>query len=93
MIVTVAQLVIANGLDKEIRRIKGMVVDLEDVVRDLKAYEQDKGHKSIPIRIEVGCGYKQTPPINLMSLISFLEEQKTKYEEVVDVLNEDFSKL
>lgn len=90
---TVAQLVIGNELDKEIRRIKGMVVDLEDVMRDLKAYEQDKDHKSTPIRIEVDYGYKQTPPINLMSLISFLEEQKTKYEEAVDVLNEDFSKL
>ena len=90
---TVAQLVIANELDKEIRRIKGMVVDLEDVVRDLKTYEQDKGYKSTPIRIEVGCGYKQTPPINLGSLISFLEEQKTKYKEEADVLNEEFSKL
>lgn len=90
---TVAQLVIANELDKEIRRIKGMVVDLEDVVRDLKAYEQDKGYKSIPIRIEVGCGYKKTPPINLMSIISFLEEQKTKYKEEMSELNEEFSKL
>lgn len=87
---TVAQLAIANELDKEIRCIKGMVVDLEDVVRDLKMY---RGYKYTPIRIEVGCGYKQTPPINLMSLISFLEEQKTKYKQEVDRLNKEFVEL
>lgn len=90
---TAEQLELAKELDKEIKRVKGMVVDLQDVVRDLKAYEQDEGHKSTPIRIEVDYGYRQTPPINLMSIISFLEEQKSKYEEEVNELNEEFSKL
>lgn len=90
---TVAQLAIANELDKEIRRIKGMVVDLEDVIRDFKAYEQDKCCESTPIRIEFGYGYRQTPPINLMSIISFLEEQKTKYKEEMSELSKEFAKL
>ena len=87
---TVEQLESAKELDTKIKRIKGVIVDLEDVVHDLKVY---RGYKYTPIRIEVGCGYKQTPPINLMSLISFLEEQKTKYKQEVDRLNKEFTEL
>lgn len=90
---TVAQLVIAKELDAEIRRINGVVTDLENITSDLRVYEHDKGCKSTVIRIDVGYGYKQTPPINLRKIIAFLEEQKTGYEEEVKKLNEEFSKL
>ena len=90
---TVAQLVIAKELDAEIRRINGVVTDLENITSDLRVYEHDKGCKSTVIRIDVGYGYKQTPPINLRRIIAFLEEQKTGYEEEVKKLNEEFSKL
>lgn len=90
---TVAQLVIAKELDAEIRRINGVVTDLENITSDLRVYEHDKGCKSTVIRIDIGYGYKQTPPINLRKIIAFLEEQKTGYEEEVKKLNEEFSKL
>lgn len=90
---TVAQLVMAKELDAEIRRVNEMVIDLESITDYLRVYEHDKGCKSTNIRIEVDYGYKQTPLINLRSLISFLEEQKTKYEQEVDKLNEEFSEL
>lgn len=90
---TVAQLVIAKELDAEIRRINGVVTDLENITSDLRVYEHDKGCKSTVIRIDVGYGYKQTPPINLRKIIAFLEEQKTGYEEEVKKLNEEFSEL
>lgn len=90
---TVAQLVIAKELDAEIRRVNGVVTDLENITSDLRVYEHDKGCKSTVIRIDVGYGYKQTPPINLRRIIAFLEEQKIGYEEEVKKLNEEFSKL
>ena len=90
---TVEQLVKAKELDAEIKRVNGIVTDLENITSDLRVYEHDKGCKSTVIRIDVGYGYKQTPPINLRKIIAFLEEQKTGYEEEVKKLNEEFSKL
>lgn len=90
---TLEQLDRARELDAEIRRVNGVVTDLENITSDLRVYEHDKGCKSTIIRIDVGYGYKQTPPINLRRIINFLEEQKTKYEEEVKKLNEEFSKL
>ena len=90
---TVEQLGKAKELDAEIRRVNGVVTDLENITSDLRVYEHDKGCKSAVIRVEIGYGYKQTPPINLRKIIAFLEEQKTQYEEKVKKLNEEFSKL
>lgn len=90
---TAEQLEKAKELDAEIRRINGVVTDLDIITSDLRVYEHDKGCKSTVIRIDVGYGYKQTPPINLRKIIAFLEEQKTGYEEEVKKLNEEFSKL
>lgn len=90
---TVEQLERAKKLDAEIRRINGVVTDLDIITSDLRVYEHDKGCKSTVIRIDVGYGYKQTPPINLRKIIAFLEEQKTGYEEEAKKLNEEFSKL
>lgn len=90
---TLEQLNRARELDAEIRRVNGVVTDLENITSDLRVYEHDKGCKSTIIRIDVGYGYKQTPPINLRRIINFLEEQKTKYEEEIKKLNEEFSKL
>ena len=90
---TVEQLVKAKELDAEIKRVNGIVTDLENITSDLRVYEHDKGCKSTVIRIDVGYGYKQTPPINLRKIIAFLEEQKTGYEEEVKKLNEEFSEL
>lgn len=90
---TVEQLEKAKELSIKIQRIKGTITDLENITSDLRVYEHDKGCKSTAIRIEVGYGYKQTPSINLRRIIAFLEEQKTKYEEEVKKLNEEFSKL
>lgn len=90
---TAEQLDRARELDAEIRRVNGVVTDLENITSDLRVYEHDKGCKSTIIRIDVGYGYKQTPLINLRRIIDFLEEQKTKYEEEVKKLNEEFSKL
>lgn len=90
---TLEQLEKAKELDAEIRRINGVVTDLENITSDLRVYEHDKGCKSTVIRIDFGYGYKQTPPINLRRIIAFLEEQKTGYEEEVKKLNEEFSKL
>lgn len=83
----------AKELDAEIRRANEVVTDLENITSDLRVYEHDKGCKSTIIRIDVGYGYKQTPPINLRRIIAFLEEQKTGYEEDVKKLNEEFSEL
>lgn len=90
---TLEQLDRARKLDAEIRRVNGVVTDLENITSDLRVYEHDKGCKSTIIRIDVGYGYKQTPLINLRRIIDFLEEQKTKYEEDVKKLKEEFSKL
>lgn len=90
---TLEQLNRARELDAEIKRVNGVVTDLENITSDLRVYEHDKGYKSTIIRIDVGYGYKQMPPINLRRIINFLEEQKTKYEEDVKKLNEEFSKL
>lgn len=90
---TVEQLERAKELDAEIRRVNGVVTDLENITSDLRIYEHDEGCKSTVIRIDIGYGYKQTPPINLRRIIAFLEEQKTGYEEEVKKLNEEFSKL
>ena len=90
---TVEQLVKAKELDAEIKRVNGIVTDLENITSDLRVYEHDKGCKSTIIRIDVGYGYKQTPPINLRRIIAFLEEQKTKYEEEVEKLIKEFSEL
>ena len=90
---TLEQLDRARELDAKIRRVNGVVIDLENITSDLRVYEHDKGYKSTIIRIDVGYGYKQTPPINLRRIINFLEEQKTGYEEEVKKLNEEFSKL
>lgn len=90
---TVEQLVIAKELDAEIKRVNGIVTDLENITSDLRVYEHDKGCKSTIIRIDVGYGYKQTPPINLRRIIAFLEEQKTKYEKEVEKLSKEFSEL
>lgn len=90
---TVEQLEKAKELDVEIKRVNGVITDLENITSYLRVYEHDKGCKSTIIRIDVGYGYKQTPPINLRRIIAFLEEQKTGYEEEVKKLNEEFSKL
>lgn len=90
---TLEQLDRARELDAEIRRVNGVVTDLENITSDLRVYEHDNGCKSTIIRIDVGYGYKQTPLINLRRIIDFLEEQKTKYEEEIKKLNEEFSKL
>ena len=90
---TVEQLNKARELDAEIRRVNGVVTDLENITSDLRVYEHDKGCKSTIIRIDVGYGYKQTPPINLRRIIDFLEEQKTKYEEEITKLDKEFSEL
>lgn len=83
----------AKELDAKIRRVNGVVTDLENITSDLRIYEHDKGCKSTLIRVDVGYGYKPTPPINLRRIIAFLEEQKTKYEEEVEKLSKEFSEL
>lgn len=90
---TVEQLEKAKELDAEIRRVNGVITDLENITSDLRVYEHDKGCKSTMIRIDVEYGYKETPPINLRRIIAFLEEQKTKYEEDVEKLSKEFSEL
>lgn len=90
---TTEQLEKAKELDAGIKRVNGIVTDLENITSDLRVHEHNKGCKSTIIRIDVGYGYKQTPPINLRRIIAFLEEQKAGYEEEVKKLNEEFSEL
>lgn len=93
MIVTVAQLAVGNKIDAEIRSIKSKIIDLKEVTNVLKVRECDKGVESVTICIETGSEYKKISAINIASFIHFLEEQKSKYEEEVNELNEEFSKL
>lgn len=89
---TAEQFATAKELDKEIVGIKGHIIDLDDVSSDLRTHEHDRGVKYTTMRIDIGYG-KQTPPVNIMDLIHFIDEQKAKYEKEVDRLNKEFSEL
>ena len=88
---TLEQLDRARELNTKIQRIKGAIIDLEDIANDLKKYIFNG--KTAIMRIEVDREYKQLPPIYVTNIVTFLEEQKTKYEEEIKKLNEEFSKL
>lgn len=88
---TVEQLEKAKELSIKIQRIKGTIIDLEDIANDLRKY--DHNGKTAIMRVEVDREYKQVPPIYVSNLVAFLEEQKTKYEEEVEKLSKEFSEL
>lgn len=88
---TVEQLEKAKELSIKIQRIKGIIIDLEDIASDLRKYNHNG--KTALMRIEVDREYKQVPPIYVSNLVAFLEEQKTKYEEEVEKLSKEFSEL
>lgn len=90
---TAEQLELAKELDREIRRIKGVINVLAEATSTLRVREREYDCKYISVRIEFGgCEYKQIP-LDVLNFIYFLEEQKTKYEEEVNELNEEFSEL
>ena len=88
---TVEQLERARELNIKIQRIKGTIIDLEDIASDLRKY--DHNGKTAIMRVEVDREYKQVPPIYVSNLVAFLEEQKIKYEEEVEKLSKEFSEL
>ena len=88
---TVEQLDRARELNIKIQRIKGAIIDLEDIANDLKKHIFNG--KTAIMRIEVDREYKQLPPIYVTNIVTFLEEQKTKYTEEVAKLDKEFSEL
>ena len=88
---TLEQLDRARELNIKIQRIKGAIIDLEDIANDLKRYIFNG--KTAIMRIEVDREYKQLPPIYVTNIVTFLEEQKTKYEEEVEKLSKEFTEL
>lgn len=88
---TVEQLEKAKELSIKIQRIKGTIIDLEDIANDLRKY--DHNGKTAIMRVEVDRVYKQVPPIYVSNLVAFLEEQKIKYGKEVEELAKEFSKL
>lgn len=88
---TVEQLEKAKELNIKIQRIKGTIIDLEDIASDLRKY--DHNSKTAIMRVEVDREYKQVPPIYVSNLVAFLGEQKNKYEEEVEKLSKEFSEL
>ena len=88
---TLEQLDRARELNIKIQRIKGAIIDLEDIANDLKRYIFNG--KTAIMRIEVDREYKQLPPIYVTNIVTFLEEQKTKYEEDVEKLSKEFTEL
>ena len=90
---TVEQLERARELNIKIVSIKGVITDLEAITSSLRILEHDCDCKTATMRIEAMGEYENVPPIRLMNIIHFLEEQKTKYEEEVERLSKEFSKL
>lgn len=90
---TVEQLERAKELDILIRRIKGWIVDLDAVTSTLRVFEHDCGCKTATMRIEIQNEYQKVPPVSLINIIHFLEEQKEKYEKKIEELNKEFSEL
>lgn len=88
---TLEQLDRARELNIKIQRIKGAIIDLEDIANDLKKYIFNG--KTAIMRIEVDREYKQLPPIYVTNIVTFLEEQKIKYEEEITKLDKEFSEL
>ena len=88
---TVEQLEKAKELSIKIQRIKGVIIDLENITNNLKKY--DYNGKTAIIRIEIDREYKQVPPIYVTNLLTFLDEQKTKYGKEVEELTKEFSEL
>ena len=88
---TLEQLDRARELSTKIQRIKGAIIDLEDIANDLKKYIFNG--KTAIMRIEVDREYKQLPPIYVTNIVTFLEEQKTKYKEEITKLDKEFSEL
>lgn len=88
---TVEQLEKAKELNIKIQRIKGIIIDLENIVSDLRKYNHNG--KTALMRIEVDREYKQVPPIYVSNLVTFLNEQKIKYGKEVAELTKEFSKL
>ena len=88
---TIEQLEQARELNIKIQRIKGVIIDLEDITNVLKKY--DYNGKTAIIRIEIDREYKQVPPIYVTNLVTFLDEQKTKYGKEVEELTKEFSEL
>ena len=88
---TLEQLDRARELNTKIKDINGAIIDLEDIANDLKKYIFNG--KTAIMRIEVDREYKQLPPIYVTNIVTFLEEQKTKYEEEVEKLSKEFTEL
>ena len=88
---TIEQLERARELNIKIQRIKGVIIDLENITNVLKKY--DYNGKTAIIRIEIDREYKQVPPIYVTNLVTFLDEQKTKYGKEVEELTKEFSEL
>lgn len=88
---TLEQLDRASELNTKIQRIKGAIIDLENIANDLKKYIFNG--KTAIMRIEVDREYKQLPPIYVTNIVTFLEEQKTKYKEEITKLDKEFSEL
>lgn len=88
---TVEQLERARELNIKIQRIKGVIIDLEDITNNLKKY--DYNGKTAIMRVEVDREYKQVPPIYVSNLVTFLDEQKIKYGKEVEELTKEFSEL
>ena len=88
---TIEQLERARELNIKIQRIKGVIIDLENITNDLKKYGYND--KTAIIRVEVDREYKQVPPIYVTNLVTFLDEQKTKYSKEVEELTKEFSEL
>lgn len=88
---TIEQLERARELNIKIQHIKGVIIDLENITNVLKKY--DYNGKTAIIRIEIDREYKQVPPIYVTNLVTFLDEQKTKYGKEVEELAKEFSEL
>lgn len=88
---TIEQLERARELNIKIQHIKGVIIDLENITNVLKKY--DYNGKTAIIRIEIDREYKQVPPIYVTNLVTFLDEQKTKYDKEVEELTKEFSEL
>ncbi len=88
---TIEQLERARELNIKIQRINGVIIDLENIVSDLRKYNHNG--KTAIIRIEVDREYKQVPPIYVSNLVTFLDEQKIKYGKEVEELTKEFSEL
>lgn len=83
----------AKELDILTRRIKGWIVDLDAVTSTLRVFEHDCGCKTATMRIVIQNNYQEVPPVSLINIIHFLEEQKEKYEKKIEELNKEFSEV